>query len=97
MAIAVLSMNLRLLETFACYFIVARQTMSCTANGIPEHADDDGQRGTTIPYGRLAGIVRTSAAEYDPEVDFECPTRDMYVIVPVCARGRLRCKRPYRV
>ena len=31
----------------------------------------------------------TSAAEYDPEVDLGCPSRDTYVIVPVDARGCL--------
>ena len=49
------------------------------------------------PFSGSTYEVGTSAAEYDPEVDFECPSRDMYVIVPVCARGCLRCKRPYRV
>ena len=42
-------------------------------------------------------VLYCTAAEYDPEVDFECPSRDMYVIVPVYARGCLRCKQPYRV
>ena len=53
--------------------------------------------GPVLGHRPLASAAATSAAEYDPEVDFECPSRDMYVIVPVYARGCLRCKRPYRV